>query len=108
MAHTIESLLAMLPRQFQPDQAEGVDTVIQLNVTGSQAGQWTVVIKDGKLDVVQGTHPAPQLSVTADTVDILAVANGELDPMNAFMQGKVQVSGDVTKAMSLVRLFNIP
>jgi len=108
MAYTIESLLAMLPRQFQPEQAEGVDTVIQLNVTGSQAGQWNVVIKDSKLDVVKGTHPAPQLSVTADTADILAVANGQLDPMTAFMQGKAQVTGDVTKAMSLVKLFKFP
>jgi putative sterol carrier protein len=107
MAYTIESLLAMLPRHFQADQAKDVDTVIQLNVTGSQAGQWNVMIKDGKLDVVEGTHPAPQLSVTADTADILAVANGELDPMNAFMQGKAQVSGDVTKALSLVRLFKL-
>lgn len=108
MAYTIESLLAMLPRQFQPDEAKGVDTAIQLNVTGSQAGEWNVVIKDGKLDVVKGVHPAPQLSVTADTDDILAVANGQLDPMSAFMQGKAQVKGDVTKAMSLVRLFKLP
>jgi putative sterol carrier protein len=48
------------------------------------------------------------LSVTADTADILAVANGQLDPMTAFMQGKAQVTADVTKAMSLVRLFKLP
>lgn len=108
MAHTIESLLAMLPRQFQPEQAQGVDAVIQLNVTGSQAGQWNVVIKDQKLDVAKGTHPAPHLTVAADTDDILAVANGQMDPMTAFMQGKAQVKGDVTKAMSLVNLFKLP
>ena len=105
MAYTIESLLAMLPRNYDANQAKGVDTIIQLNVTGSQAGQWNVVIKDGKLNVAKGTHAAPELTVTADTADILAVANGELDPMKAFMQGKAKVSGDMTEAMGLIKLF---
>jgi putative sterol carrier protein len=107
MAHTIESLLAMLPGRFQADNAKGADTVIQLNVTGTQAGQWNVVIKDGKLNVAKGTHAAPELTVTADTADILAVANGELDPTKAFMQGKAKVTGDLTEAMGLIKLFKL-
>jgi putative sterol carrier protein len=105
MAHTIESLLAMLSRNYDANQAKGVGTTIQLNVTGSEAGQWNVVIKDGKLDVTKGTHPAPELTVTADTADILAVANGEPDPINAFMAGKAKVTGDMSEAMSLIKLF---
>ena len=105
MAHTIESLLAMLPKTLPGDKAKRADTIIQLNVTGSQAGQWNVVIKDGKLDVAKGTHAAPELTVTADTADILAVANGELEPTAAFMQGKAKVKGDLTEAMELIKLF---
>jgi putative sterol carrier protein len=105
MPHTIESLLAMLPKNYDASQAKGVDTIIQLNVTGSQAGQWNVIVKDGKLNVAKGTHAAPELTVTADTADILAVANGELDPMKAFMQGKAKVTGDMSEAMSLIKLF---
>jgi putative sterol carrier protein len=52
-----------------------------------------------------GTHPAPELTVTADTADILAVANGEPDPINAFMAGKAKVTGDMSEAMSLIKLF---
>jgi len=107
MAHTIESLLAMLPSKFQADKAKGADTVIQLDVTGSQAGQWNIVIKDGKLNVAKGTHAAPELTVAADTADILAVANGELDPTKAFMQGKAKVKGDLTEAMGLIKLFKL-
>lgn len=107
MAHTIESLLARLPSWFQADEAKGVNIVIQLNVLGDQAGQWNVVISDGKLDVVKGAHAAPDLSVTADSADILAVANGQLDPMTAYMQGKATVTGDLTKAMGLIRLFKL-
>lgn len=105
MAHTIESLIAMIPKTLPGEKAKGADTVIQLNVTGSQAGQWNVVIKDGHVNVAKGAHAAPELTVTADTADILAVADGKLDPMTAFMQGKAKVQGDVTEAMELARLF---
>ena len=105
MAHTIESLIAMIPKTLPGDQAKNTNTVIQLNVTGSQAGQWNVVIEDGKVNVAKGTHAAPELTVAADTADILAVADGKLDPMAAFMQGRAKIQGDVTKAMALARLF---
>jgi putative sterol carrier protein len=105
MAHTIESLIAMIPKSLPGDKAKQADTIIQLDVTGSQAGQWNVVVKDGKVDVAKGVHPAPEITVTADTADILAVADGKLDPTQAFMQGKAQVKGDLSEAMDLVKVF---
>ena len=105
MAHTIESLIAMIPKTLPGEQAKRADTIIQLNVTGSQAGQWNVAIKDGNVNVAKGTHTAPEITVTADTTDILAVADGKLDPMQAFMQGKAQVQGDLSEAMELVKVF---
>ncbi|MBE9506994.1 MAG: SCP2 sterol-binding domain-containing protein, partial [Chloroflexi bacterium] len=33
--------------------------------------------------------------------DFVAIANGELNPISAFMQGKVKVSGDMALAMRL-------
>ncbi len=105
MAHTIESLIAMIPKTLQGDKAKRVDTIIQMNATGSQAGQWNAVIKDGKVNVAKGVHAAPELTVTADTVDILAVADGKLDPKMAFMQGKAKLKGDLSEVMDLVNLF---
>ncbi len=105
MAYTIESLIAMIPKTLPGDQAKRADTSIQLNVTGSQAGQWNVVIKDGKVNVAKGTHSAPELTVTADTADVLAVADGKLDPKTAFMQGKAKVQGDLSEVLELVKVF---
>ena len=88
MSYTIEGLIAMAPKSFQVDQAKGVNASVQLNVTGSQAGQWNAEIKDGKV-----------------TDDILAVAEGKLDPAKAFMMGKAKVEGDMTEIMKLLPLF---
>ena len=105
MAHTIESLIAMIPKELPGEKGKNVDTVVQLNVTGSQAGQWNAVIKGGKVNVSRGVHPAPELTVTADTDDVLAVADGKLDPTQALMQGKAQVKGNLSEAMEVARVF---
>jgi putative sterol carrier protein len=106
MAHTIESLIAMIPRTLPGEQGKRADTIVQLNVTGSQAGQWNVAVKDGKVNVEKGTHAAPELTVTADTEDVLAVADGKLDPKVAFMQGKAKVKGDLSEVLELVKAFS--
>jgi putative sterol carrier protein len=82
----------MIPKTLPGDKAKRADTVIQLNVTGSQAGQWNVAIKDGNVNV-------------ADTAAVLAVADGKLDPTQAFMQGKAKVQGDLSEAMELAKAF---
>jgi len=105
MAHTIESLIAMIPKTLPGDKAKRADTIIQLNVTGSQAGQWNVAIKDGTVNVAKGTHTAPEITVTADTAHVLAVADGKLDPTQVFMQGKAKVQGDLSEAMELAKVF---
>lgn len=105
MAHTIESLIAMIPKTLPGEKGKKVDTIVQLNVTGSQAGQWNAVIKDGKVTVAKGVHPSPELTVTADTADVLAVADGKLDPTQALMQGKAQVKGNLSEAMEVAKVF---
>lgn len=63
------------------------------------------MIKDGQVSVAKGTHAAPGITVTADTADVLAVADGKLDPTQAFMQGKAKVQGDLSEALELVKVF---
>ena len=105
MAYTVESLLAMLPGAFEAARIQGVNTTVQMNITGAEAGSWYVVTKDNKLTVTKGILPNPEITVGADTADILAVAEGKLDPMKAFMLGKLKVKGDMTEVMKLVQLF---
>ena len=44
------------------------------------------------------------ISVSKD--DFIALANGDLDPMMAFMSGKLKVAGDMSVAMGLQSLFS--
>jgi putative sterol carrier protein len=96
-----------MPGALIPEKAQGVDAVIQFKFTGEEAGEWDATIKDGKVDVERGTHPSPRMTLTADSSDYVKIFTGELDGMQAFMQGKIKLAGDLNLAMKLMQMFKI-
>lgn len=107
MPLTVEQLMEKMPGAFIPEKAQGVDATIQFNFTGAEAGQWNATIKDGKVDVARGTHPSPKMTLTADSEDYVKIFTGELDGMQAFMNGKLKLAGDLNLAMKLMQMFKI-
>jgi putative sterol carrier protein len=107
MPLTVAELMEKMPGAFIPEKAQGVDAVIQFKFTGAEAGDWFAVIKDGKVDVERGIAPAPRMTLTADSADYVKIFTGELDGMQAFMQGKIKLAGDLNLAMKLMQMFKI-
>ena len=107
MTLTIEALMSKMPGAFIPEKAAGLDAVIQFKFTGVEAGEWYAVVKDGKVEVAQGTHASPKMTLTADSADYVKIFTGELDGMQAFMQGKLKLAGDLNLAMKLTQMFKI-
>jgi putative sterol carrier protein len=71
--------------------------VIRMVVTGGAGGDWSVDLKLGP-----GAPPAqPTTTVTIAAADADALERGELDPMQAFMSGKIMVTGDMTLMMQM-------
>ena len=107
MPLTVADLMSKMPGAFIPEKAAGLDAVIQFKFTGAEPGEWNAIIKDGKVDVQQGTHPAPKMTLTADSGDYVKIFTGELDGMKAFMEGKLKLAGDLNLAMKLMQMFKI-
>ena len=107
MPLTVEQLMEKMPGAFIADKAQGVDAVVQFKFTGAEAGEWYAAIKDGKVDVARGTHPSPKMTLTADSSDYIQIITGELDGMQAFMQGKIKLAGDLNLAMKLMQMFKV-
>jgi putative sterol carrier protein len=57
--------------------------------------------------VARGEHPSPRMTLTADSSDYIKIFTGELDGMQAFMQGKIKLAGDLNLAMKLMQMFKI-
>ena len=102
MRPTIKELMTeTIKTAFIPEKAAGVDTVIQLKLTGTQASNWYLIIKDQKCESIEGVHPEPKMTMTVDSEDYVKMAIGEMDATMAFLKGKVKVSGDMGVALKM-------
>jgi len=105
--YTVRQLILNHEKAFRPEKAEGVDTVLQYRLTGEEGGDWIITIKDGKCTVAEGIAENPKLTVTADGREFGDILLGKLDAMSAFMQGKLQLKGDLNYALKLTSFFKM-
>ena len=101
----------ILVQQFEADASnadklEGFDCVIQFKVTGDNGGEWAMHIKDKTLKVNEESHPEPSMTMELSYDDWKAMNTGELNPQQAFMEGRMVISGDMSLAMQLGQLMN--
>jgi putative sterol carrier protein len=106
-ASTIQQVFDSMPNQFNPSAAVGVDAIFQFDLSGDNGGKYWVEVRNQEVAVHPGEHESPSITILATAEDYLKLANGELPPMNAFMQGKVKVKGNMGLAMKLQSLFGL-
>lgn len=104
---TIEELMNRMPKAFLPEKAEGVEAVIQFHFSGDEAGDWVATIGDGQCIVDQGTTEEATMTLRADSQDYKDIILGKLDPMTAFMQQKVKLTGNLNMALGLTKYFKM-
>jgi putative sterol carrier protein len=105
--NTVSDYIARISAAFVPEKAAGIDATIQLKLTGAQPGEWFMTIKDNQCTVNQGMAKDAKLTVTADGGDLVKIFSGQLDGMQAFMQGKLRIAGDMSLALRLLNLFKV-
>ena len=102
---TIDEVLASYPDRFRADKAEDVDAVVYMNLTGDNARDILLTVKDQTLAMEDGSAVDATLTLIADAENWLAIENGELKPMMAMMQGKLKLKGKPAFAMKFMALF---
>jgi putative sterol carrier protein len=101
---TLKEIFDAMPGRFQADKAAGLKAVIQFDLTGEGGAQYYVTL-DGTCAVAEGTTPSPNMTFSAAASDYISLINGELNAMQAFMQGKIKIKGDMSLAMKMQTLF---
>jgi len=94
-------------KAFKADKAVGLEAVIQYHLTGDEAGDYIINIKDGACTVEEGTADNPTMTMTADGRYFGDVLLGKEDGMKGFMQGKLKLAGDLNLAMKLTSFFKM-
>ena len=96
--------------ESQPERP-GASARMQYVVTGGPDGdvKYYWILDNGKLQESQlGELPDADFTMTMSYDDSMKVQKGELDANAAFMQGRVKVTGNMAKLMSLLPLTNAP
>jgi predicted lipid carrier protein YhbT len=88
-----------------PTLVQRVNAVYQFNVLGDDGGTWVVDLKNGAGDVWAGQHDDADCVISMNREDFMALATGRINPLNAFMQGRIRVQGDIMMATRLQSLF---
>lgn len=102
----VRQIMEDIPNHFNPEKAEGVTGTVQCRFSGSQSSDWVIRIKDQTCTVEEGVTQDADLTIRAKGEDGVRILTGDMDPMRAFMLGKVKVVGEMALGMKLANLFN--
>ncbi len=80
--------------------------VYQFALTGEDAASYYVAVGDDGVTVAEGTTENAGVTITMAASDFKALAQGALNPMSAFMSGKLSVAGDMSMALKLQSLIS--
>jgi len=101
MPPTCTEIFQAMPGRFNCEAAGPWETLIQFNISGADGGLWYMEVKGGKCDVQQGTKDGPKATVLTDTDTWVGIMSGTLNPVQAFMTGKIKVQGNMMELMKL-------
>ena len=104
---TPAEIFANITDRFNVEAAKDLDLTVAFNLTGDDGGNWAVKVADGKCEVVEGGVDDATATIKMDANDYVDMTSGKLNPMMAFMSGKVKVDGDLNSVMKFQQLFGM-
>lgn len=103
----LDELVAVYPKYFNPAAAEGMDAIVQLDISGDKGGQYFIQIADQEIDVQEGMHDDPSVTVKTAAEHWLGIHRGDANPMSLMMTGKLKISGSMGVATKFQNLFDV-
>jgi putative sterol carrier protein len=102
----LEQIFEGMRTAFVPERAAGQSAVAQWDVTAAD-GVHTFQVKmaDGQCTVSPGTPDPARVTLALSLPDFLRFVSGQLDGMQAFMGGKLKLSGDMMFATTMQNWF---
>jgi len=96
-------ILKAKAEEARPDLPAGFSAVALVDLTGADPAKWRLSAAEGRLDLAEGApEEPPDLSVTLAAETAAGIYLKTINPLAAFLTGKVKVKGDSAK-ISLIK-----
>ena len=105
MSSAARAMIEKMPAAFLPDKAGDATARIQLDLTGDGGGAWLLDIAERQCTVTEEKGSQVDVTVTMDAGDFVALYSNKLNPVQAFMSGRIKVAGNVGMVMQLMNWF---
>jgi putative sterol carrier protein len=104
-AKTPKEGLQNMAKSFNPAAAAGWKCHITMDIVGD--AKYNIKIENQKCVLADGPAPKPDLTITISKADWMAISNGQLNAVAAFMSGKLKSQGDMSHLMKLQSVFKL-
>ena len=106
IADDLRKIFDKMPAAFIPEKATGVKALIQLELAGEGGGNWALDIANGQISIREDRAAAPDLTLSMEAADYIALSYGEANPMSLFTAGKIKLQGNMTLALKFQEMFD--
>jgi putative sterol carrier protein len=106
--NSIEEIFDLAQEYFLPEAALTRSAVVQLELSDKGEAYWFLRVFNGLLVIKPGCYDFPDVYVTVSEQDCVDIVNGDLNPLKAYMQRRVEFKGDMNKVLELKNSFRLP
>ncbi len=104
--HNAKDFITTLPETVNPDWLKDVDTNFHFDIEGDGGGQFSIIVKDNKMEVFEHFEGEAKCKITAKEKHFLSLLRGELNPMMAVFTGKLKIT-NTGEIMKYAKLFGM-
>ncbi len=103
---SIRDIMLAMPAAADAQKVGGVNATIQFSFSGEEPGEYTLRVQNGAVTVDEGVTANPDATLSTPSEVWKGIAAGEVNPISAFMSGKIKASGNMALLMQMQGWFN--
>ena len=103
---SLKDAFLSMPYGLNKALAKDIDVIVQFKLSGHEAQESYLIIKDQKCEYIKGVHPNPTVIIKADSGIWLDITNGDLNGTTAYINKEYEMIGDASVMLNFDKLFD--
>lgn len=104
----LQTVFVEIQRRFRPERTDGREVVVEWGLEAPEGGlTYQMTVAGPMLSWREGSPVPPVLLVSCTVTDFLRLMTGQLDSTEAFMTGKLRLSGDLELVQQMGEWFDL-